>query len=614
MSTEPMQPSEPQDESPAQQQADLPPDAPDQGPQAESNDSGETKPDSGEKTPPRRSIKIGSQREGFRPIRQNAGIEEKWSDDRAPKAAPAPSVPETAPAPPDTAPPIAPELPAGPADPAPVAAPAPVAPTVTEQRPSSIHVELAGHVGPVGAPPVQEPVIPQADSPASPPRAQEGPPAAAQFEMPLLADDIGPSVIPANQPHGRIPRVSADLQAEIDAALDEVPLNDDSYDKLLMNVDAVAAEPDLELETRHDGTVVKIHEDNVFFALGVRHEGVASLRQFDEAPEVGAKLQVVAQRFNAADGLYEVSVPGASMKIEDWSDVAEGIVVEAVVTGHNTGGLECTVGHLRGFMPASQISDVRVEDFEEFKDQKLQCVVTEANPQRRNLVVSRRAMIDREREEAREKLWEELEVGQIREGVVRRLQDFGAFVDIGGVDGLIHISQLSWDRVNHPSEVLEEGQTVSVKIEKVDRETERIGLSYREAAENPWNDVEGKYPVHDNVKGTVSRLMEFGAFVKLEPGVEGLVHISEIAHHRVTRINHILNEGDEIEVKILSVDAESQRISLSLKQANPLPEPESKEDDDTPDGTRERAVARRTAPLKGGVDRPSGGEDIGLKW
>jgi hypothetical protein len=465
MSTEPMQPSEPQDESSAQQQADLPPDAPDQGPQAESIDGGETKPDSGEKTPPRRPIKIGSQREGFRPIRQHAGIEEKWSDDREPKAAPkpiaptpiapTPSAPETVPSPPDTASVTAPELPAGPADPAPVAAPTPVAPTVTEQRPSSIHVEPAGHVEPVGPPPVpQEPVVPHADSSASPPRAQEEPPAAPQFEMPLLADDIGPSVIPANQPHGRIPRVSADLQAEIDAALDDVSLNNDSYDKLLMNVDAVAAEPDLELETRHDGTVVKIHEDNVFFALGVRHEGVASLRQFDEAPEVGGKMQVVAQRFNAADGLYEVSVPGASMKIEDWSDVAEGIVVEAVVTGHNTGGLECTVGHLRGFMPASQISDVRVEDFEEFKDQKLQCVVTEANPQRRNLVVSRRAMIDREREEAREKLWEELEVGQIREGVVRRLQDFGAFVDIGGVDGLIHISQLSWDRVNHPSEVL----------------------------------------------------------------------------------------------------------------------------------------------------------------
>ena len=259
----------------------------------------------------------------------------------------------------------------------------------------------------------------------------------------------------------------------------------------------------------------------------------------------------------------------------------------------------------------------RVEDFEEFKDQKLQCVVTEANPQRRNLVLSRRAMIEREREAAREKLWEELEVGQIREGVVRRIQDFGAFVDIGGVDGLIHVSQLSWDRVGHPSEVLEEGQTVQVKVEKIDREADRIGLSYREASANPWIAVESKYGVGSVVRGTVLRIMEFGAFVKLEPGVEGLVHISELAHHRVTRVGLVLAEGQEIDVKVLSVDADAQRISLSMKQANPLVEAATageSPDDDAAEEVREPAVPRHTGPLKGGVDRPSGGADVGLKW
>jgi small subunit ribosomal protein S1 len=204
------------------------------------------------------------------------------------------------------------------------------------------------------------------------------------------------------------------------------------------------------------------------------------------------------------------------------------------------------VGQIRGFIPASQISIYRVEDFEEFADQKLQCVVTEANPSRRNLVLSRRAAIEREREAARQKLWEELEVGQVREGVVRRIQDFGAFVDIGGIDGLIHVSELSWERVNHPSEVLEEGQTIQVRVEKVDREADRLGLSYRGVMENPWTKAEANYPVNSLVTGTVSRIMQFGAFVKLEPGVEGLVHISELAHHRVTRVSNVLHEGDEI--------------------------------------------------------------------
>jgi small subunit ribosomal protein S1 len=156
-----------------------------------------------------------------------------------------------------------------------------------------------------------------------------------------------------------------------------------------------------------------------------------------------------------------------------------------------------------------------------------------------------------------------------------------------------------------------------VKIEKVDRETERIGLSYREAAENPWNDVEAKYPVHDNVKGTVSRLMEFGAFVKLEPGVEGLIHISELAHHRVFAVSNIVKEGDEVEVKILSVDAENQRIGLSLKATQAAPVREEKKveteagDDEPP---RELAVPKHKGPLKGGRDKPSGGDQFGLKW
>ena len=295
------------------------------------------------------------------------------------------------------------------------------------------------------------------------------------------------------------------------------------------------------------------------------------------------------------------------------------MVVEASITGHNKGGLECQVNALRGFIPAGQISLYRVEDFEEYVGQKLACVVMEVNPERRNLVLSRRGVLEREREEARKSFWEELQVGQVREGVVRKLMDFGAFVDLGGVDGLIHISQLSWDRVNHPSEVLEEGQQVTVKVEKIDRDAQRIGLSYRDMVANPWTKAAEKYPPGAIVSGTITRLMEFGAFVKLEPGVEGLVHVSELAHHRVMRVSHVVSEGQEVEVKILSVDPQSQRISLSMKQAMADPRIEELQKkknaaEEEPDGTRDRAVPQRKGPLQGGLGRKSGGEQFGLKW
>ena len=394
-------------------------------------------------------------------------------------------------------------------------------------------------------------------------------------------------------------------------------LNDEAFAEIMGSTDAIATADELEPESHCPGTVIKIHGENVFFSLGTRNEGTASLRQFDTPPELGAVLDVVIVRFDPTEGMYEVSVPGASATVNDWEDVSEGIVVEARITGHNSGGLECEVGHLRGFIPASQIALFHVENLEEFVDEKFQCVVTEANPQKRNLVLSRRAILEREREEAKKELWKKLEVGQIHEGTVKRLHDFGAFVDIGGVDGLIHVSQMSWERVNHPSEVLHEGQEVKVRIERINQESQRIGLSYRDLLENPWTDVASKYPVSTTVTGTITRLADFGAFVKLEPGIEGLIHVSELAHHRVQRVSNVVQEGQEVEVKIVSVDAEAQRIGLSLKDTMPNPKATKKDaspEDEIPDGTRKSAVPRRSEPLKGGVDRPSGGEGIGLNW
>jgi small subunit ribosomal protein S1 len=278
--------------------------------------------------------------------------------------------------------------------------------------------------------------------------------------------------------------------------------------------------------------------------------------------------------------------------------------------------LECEVHAIRGFIPVSQISLFRVDDLEQFVGEKFTCIVTEANPARGNLVLSRRAVLEREKAEQKEKLLQSLEVGQTREGVVRNIRDFGAFVDLGGVDGLIHISQLSWDRVAHPSEVLEEGQKIKVRIDKIDETTGKIGLSYRDLLEHPWDHVREKYPENSLVTGTVSKIMDFGAFVRLEAGVEGLVHISELAHHRVVRVGNVVQEGEVVTVKVLSVDTEAQRMSLSIKAAQAQPEEPAAPDaaEETEEPPREKAVKPYSGTLRGGTNRKTGGDQFGLKW
>lgn len=420
--------------------------------------------------------------------------------------------------------------------------------------------------------------------------------------------DMAPSKIPVPSIRQPLP---ADLEDEINAAL-----GDTSLDELVASDSAEDVDDLLDMDSRHRGTVVKIHGDNVFFSLGGRNQGVASLRQFKEPPLVGAQTEIVVTGINAEDGLYELIVPGASVQVQDWADLVEGTVVEARITGSNTGGLECMVGNIRGFIPASQIELFHVDNFPDYYDKKLPCVVTEANKRRRNLVLSHRAVLEREKEEQRQQRLEELEVGQVVEGVVSSIRSFGAFVDIGGLDGLIHVSKLSWDRVEDPNEVLEVGQKVRVKVEKVNPQTGKISLTYRDLLEHPWTDIDQRFPENSIVKGTVTRTANFGAFVKVASGVEGLVHVSELAHHRVVQVTSVVKEGDEIEVKILSVDADAQRMSLSLKQAHALPEPEEKpagegQADEPPP---QPIVPQRTTPLKGGTDRPTGGEEFGLKW
>jgi ribosomal protein S1 len=499
------------------------------------------------------------------------------------------------------------------------------APEPTSTTPSETPAEIADDEVAVESAAKTQTVI--GTDPATRPsqRIQIGTQRAADNEKPAVAKPVIPSKpsSPVNQPaapKSSYPppnvrdKLSPELEQELAAALEGHSL------EALIDETADAGADELPPDTRLTATVAKLHREDIFVELGGRNQGVLPLKQFEgkAPPKVGAQLEVVVARYNTEQGLYEVSLPTAAVDVGNWDEVSVGQIIEVTITGTNKGGLECQVAGIRGFIPLGQVSIYRVESPEEYVGQRLSCVITEANRSRKNLVLSHRALMERERKEQREKLLAELAPGQVREGVVRSLRDFGAFVDLGGIDGLVHVSQLSWERVAHPKDVLQVGQTVKVRVEKVNRETGKISLAYRELGASPWENVAGKYPVGSRVKGVVSKLMQFGAFVKLEPGVEGLVHISELGHGRVQRTGDVVSENQEVEVKVLSVDPEAQRIGLSLKALLPAPEkPEPKpRDENSHSPTKEYRRQRKESDrhLKGGIGGPSGGEKFGLNW
>lgn len=405
---------------------------------------------------------------------------------------------------------------------------------------------------------------------------------------------------------------SEEEDAELAAALGGQPL-----ESLVGEESGTPAPQHFAQGTRLQSKVLSIHEENVFIDLGTRHQGVTPMKNFSTPPEVGQPIEVIVQRFDPAEGLYLVGLPGSASDAGDWSTVSEGMMIEAVVTGTNKGGLECKVGNLRGFMPAGQVSIYRVENLDQLVGEKLKAVITECKPQRKNLVLSARAAMEREREEAKDKLLQELEVGQTREGVVRSLRDFGAFIDLGGVDALLHVREMAWTHVKHPKDVLQVGQRVKVKVTKIDPDSKRIALSLRDLVSDPWSEVAIKFPIGETVTGKVSRITQFGAFVQLGDGVEGLIHISELDNGRVWRVSDVVSEGEEVTVKVMGIESDRRRIALSrraiLKAAAPAPK---KSDDDLPpedDASEDAARPKSNKPLKGGLDKPQGGEGLGLK-
>jgi small subunit ribosomal protein S1 len=333
-----------------------------------------------------------------------------------------------------------------------------------------------------------------------------------------------------------------------------------------------------------EGLIVRVDEDSVLVDVGFKSEGTISRDEWDaheDPPQVNQKIKVLVEEVEDETGLADdphgmvrLSKRKAE-KILQWETmmktVREGQVVTGTVTRQIKGGLLVDIG-VNVFLPASQVDIRRPGDIGDYIGRVVQCEVLKIDEARRNIVVSRRSLIEKQREEDREHLLAELELGQLRKGVVKNIADFGAFVDLGGIDGLLHITDMSWERIGHPSEMVSIDQEIEVMILHIDRDKQKIALGLKQKHSNPWDNVQEKYPVGSKVRGSVVNVMSYGAFVKLEPGIEGLVHISEMSWTK--RINHpaeLVQIGDEIEVAILAVDREGQQLSLGMKQTQQNP-------------------------------------------
>jgi small subunit ribosomal protein S1 len=321
---------------------------------------------------------------------------------------------------------------------------------------------------------------------------------------------------------------------------------------------------------RKKGRIVGIHGKDVFVEVpGGRSQGVLPIQQFEgKTPKVGDEVEFDIERYDSANGLLLLTREGSAQVITDWSSVAYGMIVEARVTGTNKNktGLLVEVNGIKAFMPVSQIDMYRVEDPDQFINQRLKCMVVEVNPSERNLILSRRALLERERQIKAEEFWKTVAEGQVLEGIVRSVKPFGAFVDLGGADGLIPVSEFSWQRVNDLSQFVKVGDKVRVMITRVDPETRKIALSVKQLTTSPWDEFAQRVKAGARVTGKVTRIADFGAFVELEPGIEGLIHVSELAPGRVRRVRDVIDEGQTVVVEVLSVDTQARRIALSLKR------------------------------------------------
>ena len=355
-----------------------------------------------------------------------------------------------------------------------------------------------------------------------------------------------------------------------------------------------------------EGTIVKVDRDEVLLDIGYKTEGVIPSRELsikhdvdpNEVVDVGDKVEALVLQKEDKEGRLILSKKraqyerawGTIEKIKEEDGVVTGTVIEVV-----KGGLILDIG-LRGFLPASLVEMRRVRDLQPYVGQELEAKIIELDKNRNNVVLSRRAWLEQTQSEVRQTFLTQLQKGQIRKGVVSSIVNFGAFVDLGGVDGLVHVSELSWKHIDHPSEVVEVGQEVTVEVLDVDMDRERVSLSLKATQEDPWQQFARTHQIGQIVPGKVTKLVPFGAFVRVEEGIEGLVHISELAERHVEIPEQVVQVDDEIMVKIIDIDLERRRISLSLKQANEGTDRRGRRRGVRPDALRHgRDVRRRRA-------------------
>jgi small subunit ribosomal protein S1 len=325
-----------------------------------------------------------------------------------------------------------------------------------------------------------------------------------------------------------------------------------------------------------EGMIIRVEEDEVLVDVGYKSEGIVPISEWGEGdpPVPGNRVEVLLEEVEDTFGLILLSKRKAD-KIREWDHIIEKYKEGDIVTGKAVrkikGGLLVNIG-VNVFLPASQVDIRRPQDIAEYLDQDLECVILKIDEARRNIVVSRRKLIEDQRAEKQKNLLDMLDQGKVVKGVVKNIADFGAFVDLGGIDGLLHITDMSWGRIDHPSQMVKIDQEVEVMILNVDREKRKIALGLKQKSASPWENVSTKYPVGSKVRGEVVNVMNYGAFVKLEDGIEGLVHISEMSWTK--RVNHpseLVSIGQEVDVVVLNVDTNKQEISLGMKQTQVNP-------------------------------------------
>ena len=327
------------------------------------------------------------------------------------------------------------------------------------------------------------------------------------------------------------------------------------------------------------GRIIEKRSKEILVDIGYKSEGVIALNEFEDGDTlaVGDEVEVFLEDLENENGVIVLSKEKAAQK-QNWDKIVktfnEGGVIDGKVKAVVKGGLMLTVG-VEAFLPSSQIDVAPPKNLREYEGKTLTCKIVKINEERKNVVLSRREIVEAERAEKRSKFLSSVEKGSLVKGTVKNITEFGAFIDLDGIDGLLHITDMSWSRLSHPSELLRIGQEIEVVVIDVDREKERVSLGLKQKSDNPWDKIADKYPVQTKVKGKVTNLAPYGAFVELEPGIEGLVHVSELSWtKRVARPADVLALGQEIEAVILDVNKEEQKISLSVRalDANPWDE------------------------------------------